>query len=141
MARIKIKMPQKFDFSTEMPIRACEINQGNHLAATAILPIALEAQLLFMKHLGMTQFNTRGDWFITADTAIVFKSQGFYGQTLKIEVGAGDFGRKSCDFICRITCKETGVEIALVKIGVVFFNYKTQKSIGVPAEFSALFPD
>jgi len=141
MARIKIKLPEKFDFSTEMPIRACEINQGNHLAATAILPIAMEAQLLYMEHLGVMKLDTRGDGFITADTAIVFKSQAFYGQTLKIEVCPADLGRKTCDFICRITCKETGDEIALVKIGAAFFSYKTQKLIDVPAEFRKLFPE
>lgn len=73
------------------------------------------------------------------DASLVFKSQGLYGQTLKIEVGVSNFTKKSCDFIYRFTNKETGREIARVKTGVTFIDYKTQKLIEVPAKFKSLF--
>ncbi|MFA4836898.1 MAG: thioesterase family protein [Dehalococcoidia bacterium] len=139
MARVKIDLPEKFDFSTDIPIRMSDINAGNHLGATSILPLTSEAKLIFLRHLGFTSLDIYGCAYIMADAAMIFKSQGFYGQTLKIEIAVRDFTKKACDFIYRITNKETGIEIARVKTCTVFFDYKTQKPVDVPAKFRSIF--
>jgi acyl-CoA thioester hydrolase len=139
MARSKLDLPEKFDFSIEMPIRISDINAGNHLAASAILPMAHDARMRFMMHYGFTESNVDGCGVIMADSVTVYKSQGFYGQTLKIEIAVSDFTKKSCDFLYRITDRDTGTEIARLKTCMVFFDYKKQKSVDVPAKFKSLF--
>ena len=73
------------------------------------------------------------------DATLVFKSQAFYGETLKIEAAVTDFTKKSCSFYYLLTNRETGREIARVKTTMVFFDYRTQKTIDVPAKFRDSF--
>ncbi|MDD5094079.1 MAG: thioesterase family protein [Dehalococcoidia bacterium] len=136
MPRVRVELPETFDFSVDLPIRFSDINAGNHLAHNAILTLAQEARLIYLKHLGFTDLA-----YVMADAVIVFKAQAFYGQTLTIDLSVGNFAPKSCDFIYRITTKETGMEVARLKTCMVFFDYKTQKSIRVPEKFQAIFED
>ncbi len=141
MARVRLDLPEKFDFSTEIPIRISDINYGGHLGHDAILPLAHEARLQFLKHLGYTEGDIEGLSYLMADALIIYKSQAFYGQTLKIEMAVRDFGPKSCDFLYRITDKGTGAEIARLKTGMVFYDYRSGKTARVPEKFRARFPE
>ena len=139
MSRVRVDLPERFDFSTEIPLQIRDVNAGGHLGASSVLPLTSESQWRFMDHLGFRNMSIDGNWYIMADAVLVFKSQGFWGQIMKIDVAVTNFSRKSCDFIYRITDRDSGEEIARVKTGVVFFNYKTQKSVEVPAKFRSLF--
>ncbi len=75
------------------------------------------------------------------DAIIVYKSEGFYGDTLTIDVAVGDFGRSGCDFFYRLTNKLTRKEIARAKTGIVFFDYKTRKVVSIPECFRVLFKE
>ncbi len=139
MARIKLDLPDKLPFSIEIPIRISDINYGGHLGHDAILPLTHEARIGFLASMGYNEGNIEGLTYIMSDAVIVYKSQAFHGQTLTIEVGVGDFGRKSCDFVYRITNRDTGIEVARAKTGMVFFDYKEGKSVEVPPRFRARF--
>jgi len=139
MPRVKIDLPDKFDFSTDLCLRFRDINATNHLAHDAVLSLAEEARFLFLKHLGYAHLNIDGYGYVAADAAIVYKSQAYFGQVIRIEVAVRDFAKKSCDFIYRLSNKETGQEVARAKTGVVFFDYKTQKSVEVPDRFRSRF--
>jgi len=139
MPRVKIDLPDKFDFSTDLCLRFRDINATNHLAHDAVLSLAEEARFLFLEHLGYAHLNIDGYGYVAADAAIVYKSQAYFGQVIRIEVAVRDFAKKSCDFIYRLSNKETGQEVARAKTGVVFFDYKTQKSVEVPDRFRSRF--
>jgi len=139
MPRVKIDLPDKFDFSTDLCLRFRDINATNHLAHDAVLSLAEEARFLFLYHLGYAHLNIDGYGYVAADAAIVYKSQAYFGQVIRIEVAVRDFAKKSCDFIYRLSNKETGQEVARAKTGVVFFDYKTQKSVEVPDRFRSRF--
>jgi len=139
MARVRIDLPPSFPFATRVPIRISDINYGGHLGHDAILPLAHEARIAFLAHLGYTEGDIEGATYLMADAAIIYKSQAFHGQTLKIEVGVGDFTRNGCDFIYRLSDDKTGAEIARVKTGMVFFDYRAQKVIRVPERFQGRF--
>ncbi|MDY6910943.1 MAG: thioesterase family protein [Chloroflexota bacterium] len=137
MGRIKLEMPDNFDYTTEVPIRISDINYGGHLGHDAILPLTHEARVRFLKQLGYSELSIEGAASIMADAIIVYKGQGFYGQTLKIEIAARNFSKRGLDFLYRLTDTQTGNEIALVKTGMVFFDYAKQKPIEVPPKFRA----
>lgn len=140
MARARLDLPETFDFSTEIPIRISDINYGGHLGHDAILPLAHEARLQFLKHLGYSEADIEGLSYLMADAVIIYKSQAFYGQVLRIEIAVRDFGPRACDFLYRITDKETGSEIARLKTCMVFYDYRTGKTAEVPEKFKARFP-
>ena len=135
MARIKINLPDKFIFSTEIPIRINDINYGGHLGNDSILSIVHEARVRFLNKFGYSELDVEGCGIIMSDSAIVYKSEGHYGDVLKIEVTVDDFGKFGCDFIYRISNKETSKEIARAKTGIVFFDYEKKKMVEVPEKF------
>ena len=139
MARIKIELPEKFVFSTEITILINNINRGNHLSYDSLLPMMEETRIRFMRSLGYQQENVNGAAFIVADVAVVYKKQGRHGQVLKLEIAPVDFSKSGLDLVFRITDRDSGEEIARSKMGVLFFDYRQQKVVAVPDEFKQRF--
>jgi acyl-CoA thioesterase FadM len=139
MARIKIDLPQHFHFSTEMPIRISDINYGGHLGNDAVLTLAHEARIRFLRQYGYSELNIEGVGIIMADAAVVYKAEGFHGELLTVEVAVGEFGNVGCDFFYRLTNKETGQEVARAKTGIVFYDYVAKKTVAVPSKFREKF--
>jgi acyl-CoA thioesterase FadM len=135
MSRIKIQLPGQFIFETSLPIRISDINYGSHLGNDAVLSIIHEARMRFLTHFGYTEFDIHGVGLILADAAIVYKSEGFYGEILMIEVAVDDFSTFGCDLIYRLTNQSTGKEVARAKTGIVFFDYPSKKRVHVPEGF------
>lgn len=135
MARIKIEIPEKFFFKTEIPVRITDINYGGHLGNDSLLSIIHEARVRFLNNLGYSESNVEGAGIIMIDSAIQYKSEGFYGDHLSIEIAVNDFTGIGCDIVYRLTNKKSGKEIALAKTGIVFFNYEKRKTAPVPLEF------
>ena len=139
MSRARIDLPDKFPFSTEVPIRISDINYGGHLGHDAILPLTHEARLRFLESMDYNEGDIEGLTYLMADAVIVYKSQAFHGQILKIEIGVHDFTKNGCDFIYLLTDRESGVEVARVKTGMVFFDYHNNKIARVPEGFKEWF--
>lgn len=138
MARVRLDLPRQFEFSTKIRVRISDINYGGHLGNDAILSLIHEARLRFLNKNGFTESNIDGSGLIMVDSVIVYKSQGLYGEILSIEVATDNFSKHGCDFIYRITKKETGREIARAKTGVVFFDYEKKRMVRVPERFRAM---
>jgi acyl-CoA thioesterase FadM len=120
MPRVKIKLPEKFQFKTELPLRISDINYGGHLGNDSVLTIAHEARLRCMKDVGFSELDCGGAGTIMIDSMIVYKNQGFYGDTIEVEVAVTDFSKLGCDFYYLLKSKNNGNEIARVKTGMVF---------------------
>jgi len=139
MARINIKLPGKFAYSTQIKLRISDINYGGHLAHDSILSITHEARVRFLESLGYTEGNIEGPGLILSDAALVYKSEAFYGQTLLVEIAVTDFSKYGCDLIYKLSDKENLKEIARAKTGIVFFDYKKREICRVPKKFKATF--
>ena len=135
MARVKLDLPERFAFSTELEIRIGDINYGRHLGNDAVLAFAHEARLRFLKQHGFSEADVDGVGMIMLDAVIVYKSQAFHGEVLKIEVAAADLGPCGCDFLYRMTDQATGREIARVKTGLAFFDYAKNRIAKMPERF------
>ncbi len=138
MSRIRLAMPERFQFSTEIRLRVSDINYGGHLGNDVVLAIAQEARVRFLQTHGWTEHNVSGVGIIMTDAAVVYRSEAFYGDVLSIEVSVEDLQQLGCDFLFRIVNKATGKEVALVKTGIVFFDYEKRKPSLVPAEFRSM---
>ena len=135
MPRIKIVLPNKFIFRTEIQIRITDINYGGHLGNDSLLSIIHEARVRFLQYLGYSESNVEGNGIIMIDAGVQYKSEGFYGDELLIEIAVNDFTEIGCDFVYRLTNKNSKKEIAVAKTGIVFFNYDKRKTAPVPPEF------
>lgn len=139
MARIKITPPKKFDFSTEISLRISDINYGGHLGHDSILSLAHEARVRFFKSHGFTELNVFGPAMILSDVAIYYKSEGFYGDSIVVDIAVCDFLKYGCDLVYRLSNKESGNVVALLKTGIVFIYYEKREVAPVPKEFKKLF--
>lgn len=139
MARLKLALPQRFSFSTDLQVCISDINYGGHLGNDSLLSLIHEARIRFLKKNGFTEFDIRGTGMIMVDTAIIYKSESFHGDILTFEVAVDDVGKVGCDFYYRISNKKTGKDVAHAKTGIVFFDYKTRRVVDVPAKFRELF--
>ena len=100
-----------------------------------MLSIIHEARLRFLNHLGYSESNVEGFGIIMIDAGIQYKSEAFYGDELLIEIAVNDFTGIGCDFVYRLTNKNSKKEIAVAKTGIVFFDYEKRKTAPVPVEF------
>ena len=139
MARVKLNLPEKFDFSTEIPVRISDINYGAHVGNDSVLSLIQEARLRFLKQHGFSEGDVDGPGMLMVDAVVVYKSQAFYGDVLRIEVGVDDLDKNGCDLVYRITQITTGREIARAKTGVVFYDYKVGKLVSTPERFKTTF--
>lgn len=137
MARIRIDLPERFVFSTEIPIYINHINYGNHLDNAAMLMLVAEARVRFFRSLGWSELDVDGVGIVVADVAAQYRSEAFHGETLVIEFAAGDFNTHGCDLIWRLSDKASGREVARGKHGIVFFDYSARAKAVVPPAFLA----
>ncbi len=138
MNRVKIDLPQKFIYSTEITVRVYDVNFAGHLSNDSILSMVHEARIRFLKNYGFSEVNTAGAGIIMSDAALQYKSQGYHGDVLLFEVTVENFIKNGCDFVFRITNKANGKEIARAKTGIAFFNYDKNKIVTVPQKFNEL---
>jgi acyl-CoA thioesterase FadM len=139
MARAVIILPEKFVFSTEIPVRITDINYGGHLGNDAMLSILQEARLRFLNSLGYSEKDIEGYGIIMADSVLIYKSQAYYGDVLKIEITANDFSKRACDLIYLMSHKNSGKEIARAKTRIAFFDYTNSTTVPIPAKFLKTF--
>lgn len=137
MARVKIDLPEKFIFKTEIVIRVTDLNYGGHLGNDSVLTICHETRIRFLKHLGYSELDVEGSGIIMSDAAIQYKGEGFHGDELIIEISVNDFTKTGCDFVYRLTNKETGKIIALIKTGIVFYDYNLRNIVAIPVKFKS----
>jgi acyl-CoA thioester hydrolase len=139
MARIEIEMIDNFVFATELKVRMADINSANHLGHDAFVSLMNEARVQFLETLSFPIPGVGEKGLIIADLAVSYKSQSFYKDRLKFEIGAGDFNQYGCDIFYRVTNIKIDELVALAKTGVVFFDYSKNKVTNIPEAFVSHF--
>lgn len=141
MARVEIPLPERFPFSTELPIRVTDLNYGGHLGNDAVLSLVHEARVRFLASHGWKELDVAGAGIIMSDAAVVYRAEGFYGMVLRLEVAVDDLRTRSCDLVYRLTDVATGKEVARAKTGILFFDYAAKRVVSTPEPFRAAFPE
>ncbi len=139
MARIKLDLPERFPFATELRVRVTDANYAGHVGNDALLGLLQEARARFLAQYGLSELKIFGLGLVIADSAVVYKSEAFPGEKLEIAVTVADFNPHGCDFVYRVTEKISGREVARAKTGIVFFDYARRAIQPVPPAFRELF--
>jgi 4-hydroxybenzoyl-CoA thioesterase len=132
MARIQIRLPSQFAFSTDLTLYQSHINYGGHLDNALLLSLVSEARVRFFKLLGYTELNVEGVGIVVSDAALQYRSEAFHGEVMVLRLGATDLGRKGFDMVWSMNEKSTQREVARGKTGIVFFDYETRKVVPMP---------
>lgn len=135
MARIQLNFSENLPFSTEITLTIRDINYGGHMGNEVVLSLAHEARIRYLASLGFSEMNIDGIGLIMSDAAVVYQAEAFCGDILRIDVGCEAFARCGCDLVYRITRPKDARPIALVKTGIVFFDYATRKVQEIPQAF------
>jgi acyl-CoA thioester hydrolase len=135
VSRIRLDLPGEFLFSTEIALRVSDINYGGHLGNDAVLALAQEARMRFLRTHRWSERDVAGSGIIMTDAVVVYRSEAFYGDVLVIDVAVADMQQLGCDFLFRMVNKASGKEVARVKTGIVFFDYARHRPAPLPAEF------
>ena len=135
MPRLQLELPEKFIFSTEITVRASDVNYGGHVGNDAILTLMQEARIVLYRQLGFTdEVSFEGSvGQIISDALILYKSESFLGDVLVIKIAVADFNKYGFDMLYLIENKSTGKEVARGKTGIVCFDYDRKKVASVPA--------
>lgn len=137
MARIFIDLPERFSFSTEIPLYYLHINAAGHLDNAMLLTLVSEARARFFIASGYRQEDVEGLATLTGDLAVQYLSEAHYGDVMVVEMGARDFNRHGCDLVFRMSDKASGREVARGKLGLVFYDKLAKKVALVPPAFKA----
>ncbi|OGB55028.1 MAG: thioesterase [Burkholderiales bacterium RIFOXYD12_FULL_59_19] len=135
MARIQIRLPSQFAFSTDITIYQSHLNYGGHLDNALLLTLVSEARVRFFKSLGYTELNVEGVGILVADAALQYRSEAFHGEVMVLRMGATDLGHKGFDMVWSMTEQSTQREVTRGKTGIVFFNYPNRKVVPMPDAF------
>jgi acyl-CoA thioester hydrolase len=139
MARIDITLPEQFAFSTEIALNEGHINYRGHLDNVLLLLVVSETRQRFFASIGQGDLESGGIGIVIADAAVQYRSEAFQGETMLVQMTAGEFTSKGCDLPWRMTEKDSGREVARGKIGIVFFDYATRSAVLVPESFRERF--
>ena len=135
MARIVFELPEHFSFSTEMQIYISHVNQGGHLDNAQLLTLVSEARVRFFQDLGYREAGIEGCALVVGDIVAQYKSEGFHGETLRVEMVPADFSKYGFDLVFRMTERSSQREVARGKIGVVFVDKQHRTVTPVPEAF------
>lgn len=134
MARIQITLPDTFIFTTELTVRASDLNYGAHVGNDSVLTIMQEARIVLYRTLGFKdEISFDGSiGQIIADAAIQYKSEAFLGDRLTIKIAVDEFSRFGFDMYYLLENAITGKEVARGKTGIVCFDYEKRKIAAIP---------
>lgn len=135
MSRPALEIPARLPFETAMEIRIGDINYGGHLGNDALVSLLHEARVRYFRSLGYTERDVEGSGIIMTDLLVLYRSEAFPGESLRIEVGVTDHEAARCTLLYRATNAATGVEIARARTGIAFFDYTARKVVPMPPAF------
>ena len=133
--RVKLKIPNLFHFETQLTIRVSDLNYGGHLGNDSFLTLAHESRVQFFKSINMTERNFFGRSLIMADSIVIYKSQGFLGDEVNVQMSITNCRSHGFQLFYLFKKKQDGVDLAHIQTSMVFYDYKKGKIMPFPQSF------
>ncbi|RFM26128.1 acyl-CoA thioesterase [Deminuibacter soli] len=135
MERVKVQLPDQFNFTARIPIRITDLNYGGHVGNDVFLSLLHEARQQFLLHHGYSELSFEGCGLIMADAAIEYKHELAHGDVVEIAVAATGFDKIGFDLYYRMELVHAGGNqlAAKAKTGMLCYDYAQKKKVPVPA--------
>jgi acyl-CoA thioester hydrolase len=136
MPKTRLVLPERFPFTTEIPVRITDLNYGGHVGNDSLLSLIHEIRVQFLRHNGYDEFNLAGVSLIMTDVAIEFKSELFYGDIIRASVAATEFSRVGFELLYKLekTSGDLTISVAFARTAMICYDYSAKKIVSVPKE-------
>lgn len=137
MARITLQLPEHFFAAIAIPVRITDLNYGNHVGNDAFVSIIHEAREQWLQQHHFSELNIGGKGLIMSDLSIVFKQESFYGDTITVQLGAGEISKVSFELYYVLSATREGevVVLANARTTMVCYDYANKKVAALPEAF------
>ena len=136
MASLKIELPARWAFSTEIPVRITDVNYGGHVGNDSLVGIVHEARVRWLKHLGWTEMLAPPVGLIMVDLAVRYKHEALHGDILTVQLACGEISEHGFSLVYKVA-KSGDREVARAWTKLVYFDYAARKLASAPPEFAA----
>jgi acyl-CoA thioester hydrolase len=129
-------MPERFSFTTQIPVRITDLNYGGHVGNDSVLSLIHEIRAQFLRHHDYEEFNMAGASLIMTDVTIEFRNELFYGDIIWASVAASDFSRVGFELYYKLE-KKSGdkmISVAFARTGMICYDYTAKKIVSIPKE-------
>lgn len=137
MERVKINLPEKVLYQQSFKISETDINEVNHMGNERVLVFVNSIKDGFFRELNLIG-NSEKEGIIFANHTINYKSEGFLNDEITCEVGVNNITECSFDLISHFI-KTNSKTLALVRTGIVYYDYETRKIKPLPESFITAF--
>lgn len=132
MERLELIFPEEnVVYQTQMKVKITDINYGGHLAHDSLITMLHDTRYSWFESEGVKEWDIEGKAQVIVSLQVVYKSEAFAGQNLMVELAIGSIGKKSYEIYQRVK-QEDGKEVAVIKVAIVFFDFKTRTSTTTP---------
>jgi acyl-CoA thioesterase FadM len=137
MARVKLIMPEGTPKKYSIPVRITDLNYGNHLGNDSLITLIHEARVKWLVSGGFTEKSIDGAGLIMNELVANYLNESFYGDDLIFEIIPGDIGSIGFEIYYRVYTERRSekIPIAIVKTGMVCFDYEKRKTTAIPESF------
>lgn len=132
MSKITIELPSELPFSTEIPIQIFQINGAQHLDNALLIGLVQEARHRFLQSLGCSWDNAEGLKCVVRDEQATYRSEAFYGEIMRIEMGLIEELDTVLAFGWKMRESKSGREVARGIVDVEFLNPQTSEIEPIP---------
>ena len=136
----EIKKFERVDFSTKIPFRITDHNYGDHVANNVFVEYLHEGRVQFLKSLGYTERDLAGAALIQSELHIKYTKQGFYPDTMRMEISITNLRPTRFDMYYR-GYDSAGELLLLAKTEMAAFDVGAGKPTRLPDAFSSRFQD
>lgn len=137
MERVTIHLPEKMLYKQQFKIEPDDINEVNHMGNERVLVFVNAIKEGFFSELNLIP-NSPSEGIIFANHTINYKSEGFLGDEITCNVGVNNLTECSFDLISHFV-KNDYKTLAVVRTGIVYYNYETRKIKALPESFVTAF--
>ena len=131
MPRIKIDLPDTFNFSISIPVRITDLNYGGHVGNDSFLSLIHEARVQYLKQNNISELSTEGPGLIMTDAVIEFKKELNYGDEVIISVTADNLASYSFTLFYLLEKNDGGKKeiVGKAQTGMLKYDYKLKRII------------
>lgn len=121
----------------QLQVRISDLNYGQHLGHDALVSLLHQARVSWWAAHGLAEWDIGGVGTVIADLAVEYRAEAFWGDCLTVEIAVGEMGRKGAEIWHRIVKPhpEGEQDIAIARIGMVFFDFQSRQAVAVPEAF------
>jgi acyl-CoA thioester hydrolase len=123
--------------SMQMPLRWGEMDALRHINNAQYLRYFEESRIVWGESLNM-HLDGKAEGMILLKASVTYKKQVTYPGDIDVSLFAGEIGRSSFHLINTLTVEGDGTPAAIGDFVIVWFDYRSGKSLAIPDSLRAV---